>query len=392
MPDLNPFVAHQHPNPMFRIGARVHGRDDVMHLEFGEPDALTPAHIVEAAHRSIASERQSYGPGNGINSLRAAIAARAARVNQITVDPDHVVVTAGGTGGLMAALLCVCSPGTEILVPDPAWAGYDAMVAAAGARMVRYPLVPEQGWQPDFDVLEQAITTQTRVLLINTPSNPGGAVFSRDTVARLVEFAQRHDLWLLSDECYDEFVFDGEHVCPAVFDHDGRVITVGSFSKTYAMTGWRIGWVVAPPPLARSLALVVAAQVNNLPLFVQRAAEAALFGPQDCVAAMRDAYRERRDLALELLRPHDLVDYVPAGAFYLLVPIARVARHGPAVQFDSVAFAEALIESRRIALAPGAAFGSRTADYVRVSLASSPAALKAGLAGMLAFAESYSPA
>lgn len=371
---------------MFRIAALVHGRGDVVHLELGEPDAPTPAHIVEAAMASLRDERQGYGPTMGIAGLRQALAERVARVNGIAATAERIILSAGGTGALMASLLAICPPGCDVLIPDPAWAGYDAILATAGAHAARYPLLPEDGWQPDLDALDAAITSRTRVLVINSPSNPGGAVFPRKTMERLVEIARRHDLWLLSDECYDEFVYDGEHVSPATLDSDGRVLTVGTFSKSYAMTGWRIGWVVAPPATIGAITLAVTAQLNNLPLFVQRAAEAALMGPQDCVRAMAQTYRERRDLAVEVLRAHDLLEYVPAGAFYLL---ARVAGRGEAAPFDGVAFAEALVRERGIAVAPGGAFGLRTAEYIRVSLASATEALRAGLEGALEFAGEF---
>ena len=294
MPRLNPALATQQPNPMFRLGALVYGRDDVLHLEFSKPDFATPAHIAAAAIASITSERQSYGPGNGIAELRAAVAARIARVNGFAPSADQVVMTAGGTSALMSSLLCLCSPGDVALTPDPGWPGYDAMLAVAGVGRAYYPLLPEHGWLPDLDALEAAITPQTRVLLVNSPSNPGGAVYPPETIAALVEIVARHDLWLLSDECYDELVYDGRHVSPAALDGDGRVLTVGTFSKTYAMTGWRIGWVAASPAVAPTLGLVTTAQINNLPLFVQRAALAALQGPQECVAEMR-ASASRRD-------------------------------------------------------------------------------------------------
>jgi aspartate aminotransferase/aminotransferase len=393
MPSLNPSLAHQRANPMFRLAGLVHGRSDILHLEFGEPDFPTPAHIVAAAEASLASERQGYGPGNGIPSLRAAIAARVARVNGLDATPDQIVVAAGGTGALMCSLLTLCAPGDEALVPDPAWAGYDGMLATAGARKVYYPLRPDHDWQPDFAAMASLVTPRTRMLLVNSPSNPGGAVFPHAVVAELLAFAQRHDLWLLSDECYDEMLFDGEHVSPAALEVEAleaggsaRVLTVGSCSKTYAMTGWRLGWIVAPAALAPALTLVAAAQTNNLPLFIQRAAEAALTGPQDCVAEMRASYQRRRDLAVGILRERGLLDYTPAGAFYLLVNLARAAQLAPEAPFDGVAFAERLIAERSIAAAPGAAFGPRTARYMRISLASDAETLRAGLTGLLDFA------
>ncbi|MGE5335658.1 MAG: pyridoxal phosphate-dependent aminotransferase, partial [Nitrososphaerota archaeon] len=215
MPRLKPALATQQPNPMFRIGALVYGRDDVLHLEFGEPDFPTPAHISAAAVTSITGERQGYGPGNGLAALRDAVAARARRVSGVTPAAEQVVMAAGGTGGLMSSLLCLCSPGDVVLTPDPGWPGYDAMLAVAGVGRAYYPLLPERGWLPNLDALEAAITSQTRVLLVNTPSNPGGAVYPPETIAALVEIAARHDLWLLSDECYDELVYEGRHVSPA---------------------------------------------------------------------------------------------------------------------------------------------------------------------------------
>ena len=386
MAHINQSIIAQPPNPMFRLGVLVHGRSDIVHLEFGEPDFATPAHIVEAGMRSLRDERQGYGPGNGMRWLREAVARRVTRVDGFSPDPDHVVVSMGGTGGLMASLLCLTAPGDDVLVPDPAWAGYDAMLAEANVRAVRYPLLAERGWQPDLEALEAAVTPRTTVLLMNSPSNPGGAVFPGETIERMVEICLRRDLWLLSDECYDEIVFEGKHVSPATLDDDGRVVTIGTCSKSYAMTGWRVGWVVAPPVVAPAVGLAVTAQVNNLPLFAQRAAEAALTGPQQRVGEMVAAYRARRDVATEILRERGLLEYTPAGAFYLLAHVA-----GEAEPFEGVAFAEALIRERGIAVAPGVAFGPATARYARVSLASGEDAIRAGLTGLLDFAASYDP-
>jgi aspartate aminotransferase len=374
-------------NPLFRVAGAAHGREDVIHLEFGEPDFPTPAHIVEAAQRSLRDERQRYLPSSGILSLRETIAARVARVNGFAPTAEQIVVTPGGTGGVMASLQATCAAGDEVLVPDPAWPGYDSMLAAIGARMVRYPLVSEAGWLPDLDALEAAISPRTRVLIVNAPSNPGGAVFPPDTMRALIELARRHDLWLVSDECYDEIVFEGTHLSPATLDAD-RVITIGTCSKSYAMTGWRIGWVVAPAPLAPSVVLMVGAQMNNLALFVQRAAEAALSGPQACVREMAASYRDRRDLAVEMLRSHGLLEYVPAGAFYLLVPVTRVAPRDHAT-FDGVSLALALVADRKIAVAPGPSFGPGAARYARVSLASTAEDLRAGIEGLLDFAATW---
>jgi aspartate aminotransferase len=388
MARMNPRLDGREVNALLRIGALVHGRTDVIHLEFGEPDFPTPAHVVAAAERSLASERQGYGPGPGLPSLRAAIAERVARVNRFAPQPEHVVATMGGTGGLMNALLALCAPGDEVLTPDPAWPGYDAMIATVGATLVSYPFVSGQGWEPDLDALEALCTPRTKVLILNSPGNPTGAVFSRKMVECLALFAQKHDLWILSDECYDELLYSGEHLSPATLDPE-RVVTVGTCSKSYAMTGWRAGWVVAPHKIAAAIGIASTAGINNIPTFVQRAAEAALTGPQDSVATMRQAYRRRRDLATGLLDTHGLLEYTPSGAFYLLIDVARAAGLSGDAPFDSLTFAEALLREKGIAVGPGAAFGERIPRYVRVSLARSDDEIRAGISGILSFARDY---
>jgi aspartate/methionine/tyrosine aminotransferase len=275
-----------------------------------------------------------------------------------------------------------------VLVPDPGWPGYDGILAAAGAVARPYPLDPANGWQPDVARMAALVTPRTRVLLLNSPSNPGGAVFSAATVAALVDFAARHDLWVLSDECYDEIVFAGQYVSPASLD-PARVITVGTCSKSYAMTGWRVGWATAPVALAPTLAIVAAAAVNNLPLLALRAAEAALAGPQGYVAEMRSGYQARRDLALRLLREAGADPYTPAGAFYLLVDVAALGDLRAGAAFDSLAFAEALLTARGVAVAPGVAFGATIPGHVRISLASAPDALEAGLRAVISFVRSW---
>jgi aspartate aminotransferase len=390
MRPTNPYLAGQRPNPMFRLGALAYGRDDLIRLDFGEPGFATPDHIARAAIWSIEHERQGYGPASGPGWLRAAVAERTARVSGFRASPEQVVVTAGGTGALTTALLCLCVQGDEVLVPDPGWPGYDGILATAGVRAARYPLLPAEGWQPDLPSLEQLVTSRTKVLLVNSPSNPGGAVFSHETVQALAAFARRHDLWILSDECYDELIYAGDHLSFGAVSDDRRALVVGTCSKSYAMTGWRVGWVVSPPELAEPLGIAAGAQVNNLPLLALRAAEAALTGPQECVAEMRAGYRARRDLAMDLLRARGLADYTPQGAFYVLVDVARAAdptaASGP---FDSIAFAEALLAERGILVAPGAAFGETIPGRARVALAAEPGPLRSGLEGMLDFATSW---
>jgi aspartate aminotransferase len=367
-----PTITALRENAIMAIAALARQRPDCIRLELGEPDFTTPEHIRRAAIDAL-HEPIRYGPGAGQPSLRAAVAAKIARINGYAVTPEQVVITTGGTGALFAALATIAGSGDEVLIPDPNWPVYPNMLACIGARPLYYPLRAERGWLPDPAELAALITPRTRALLINTPANPSGAVFPRELIAALLDLCQRADLYLVTDEAYDEMVYDGEHVSPAALANgDPRVISCYTFSKTYAMTGWRIGYAVAAPELASGITRVVEAYCTNISTIVQRAAEAALTGPQDCVAAMRTAYRGRRDLALALLRQRDVLAHKPGGAFYLLVDISRA---GVPVDY----FAQRLLEKHNVAVAPGTAFGAAAAQYVRISLASSADELRAGL-------------
>jgi aspartate/methionine/tyrosine aminotransferase len=216
------------------------------------------------------------------------------------------------------------------------------------------------------------VTHRTKALLVNSPSNPTGAVIPAETMAALVNFADRHDLYLISDECYEKIIFDARHMSPAAMDTGGRVISIFSFSKTYAMTGWRVGYVVAPVAIAAVISKLQEATVACTSSISQKAAEAALTGPQACVAAMAAAYQTRRDKALAILQTNQLYSYRPEGAFYLLVDITRYSQ-------DSDRFARELLEKAKVAVAPGKTFGPGGQKYVRLSLATDDQDLVTGL-------------
>jgi aspartate aminotransferase/aminotransferase len=248
------------------------------------------------------------------------------------------------------------------------------MAATLKATEIRYPLDRQAEFEPDMDALETlAADPRAKVLLINSPANPTGAVWRRQTIERALEIASRHDLYLLSDEVYEEIVFEGEHVSPAALDEDGRVITVFSASKTYAMTGWRLGYLVAPLPLADLIAKVQEPVVSCATAVAQKAAEAALLGPQDCVTQMREAYRLRRDRTVDALTAADLFVSRPHGAFYIFADVSE------ATTDDTRRLARSLVLDHGLAVAPGETFGSRAAGLVRLSLASAPDVLEEGV-------------
>ena len=269
------------------------GQPDVIHLEVGQPDFRTPTHIVEAAVRAAEGGAHGYTPNRGIDPLREAVAERLRADHDVLAHPDGTVVTCGAVNALYAALTVLLDPGDAMLVPDPGWPNFAMMADLIGARAVRYPLDPSCGHRPDLDRLERlaASTDRLRVLLVNSPNNPTGGVLDEKDVVSLVDIAERHGLTVVSDECYGRIVFDGiEHVSPARFAPD-RVVLVTSVSKTYAMTGWRVGFLVAPRDVADAAAKVQEPVVACATTVSQYAAVAALTGDQSPVDAMVGAYR-----------------------------------------------------------------------------------------------------
>ncbi len=370
--------------------AEEHGKvlPPPVRLQIGEPSFRTPEHIRLAAIESIASEPQTYGPAAGWPWLRELLAEKIARVNGYTVRPTNTAVTLGGTGAILAALTATVGAGDEVLVPDPCWPLYHMQLAACGATGVSYPLDPRNEWLPDIVQLERLITPRTRLLMINTPGNPSGAVFPPQIIAALLDLARRYDLYLLSDECYDQVVFEGTHTSPATLlsGHEfeaGRFIGIYTFSKTYAMTGWRIGYVVAGSRLIKTITDVLNASYTNLSLPIQRAAAAALTGPQACTVEMREAYRQRRDLAVSQLKDYGRYVYTPHGAFYALIDVT-----GPGgEERRGRRFALDLLRERNVAIAPGSGFGAVSDTYVRISLAASDEEIERGVREVCLFAD-----
>ncbi len=345
---------------------------DALHLEIGEPDQGVAAHVIEAAAAAGREGRTGYTSSTGLPGLRAAVADRVTARSGRATSPDDVVVTHGAMHGLAMAFQALLGPGDEVLVPDPAFPNWAMAATAAGAGVRTYPTRPEHGYVPVVAEVEAAITPRTRALLVCSPNNPTGAVYPAAVLAQLVEIARRHDLWLLSDECYEAITFGVPFVSPAAFDTDGRVVVFGSVSKTYGMTGWRIGWVATPSHELREVLGHLSEALVACPSTVgQVGALAALTGPQDGVELAVASYRERRDAATELLTARGVGFTRPEGAFYLLVDVE---------DDDTDAFAQRFLARRHVAVAPGATFGLQAAGRVRVSLASARPVLLEGLA------------
>lgn len=341
-------------------------------LEIGEPNFATPPHIVEAAHRAARDGFTRYTHTQGLHSLRDAWCERLARVNGHEATTDRTIVTAGAVAGLHATFAAILAPGEDILIPDPGWPNWAMIAALVGARAIGYPCLAGHGWQPDLERLEALITPRTRAILVNSPGNPTGAVLGRAALEAIAAVADRHDLWLVSDECYDAIVFDGEHLGTATVAPAERTVTIASCSKTYAMTGWRMGCVAAPERLIPAIAKVQQATQASVCAVAQKAAEAALTGPQDCVDEMRTFYHARRDQAVALLAELGRPIAPPEGAFYAMVDLSDAVD-------DDVAFARDLLMTGGVAVAPGSAFGPAGAGSVRIALCVSPEALATGV-------------
>lgn len=361
----------------------VVGRHDVLRLEIGQPSFDPPPHVVDAAFAAASRGGSGYTASAGMLPLRELLADKLRVVNGIHASPSEITVTVGAVGGISLALLALCAPGDEILVPDVAWPNYEMMAICLGLVARTYPCGRDQGYRPDLDALDPPPGARTKVVILNSPSNPAGVVFDRETVASVAEFADRHDLWLLSDDTYDQLIYDGDYVTPSTFVREQRVISAFSFSKTYAMPGWRVGYVVACDEVSAQIHKLMEPFVSCAPSISQHAAIAALSGPQECVTEMREAYRRRRDAALDVLRAAGRGAYVPAGAFYMLLDIRDTG-------MDSRSFALKLLEEESVAVAPGAAFGLAAEGSVRVCFAPDEAVVREGLERLVRFAKQQS--
>lgn len=352
-----------------------------VHLELGEPDFATPDHVVEALGRAARDGHTRYGPSAGLPGMRTAAAEKLARDNGLHTPADHVVVAAGGVGGLTAAYRVLLSAGDEILVPDPGWTNFTTIAIMLGATARGYRLVEAENFRPDYDHLDSLVGPRTRAVLVNSPANPVGYQWTAGQQAELGEWANRHGLTVISDECYDQLWLDEPATTFAVAAPGTPAITVFSLSKSYAMTGWRLGYAVPSGPgadeLARALARVQEATASCVSTPTQHAGIAALTGQQDCVAAMRSAYRDRRDLAVERASALRLHAVRPAGAFYLWLT-------APSIE-DTAAAALDLLRDTGVALAPGIAFGAAGRDRLRLSLAAAPGDIDRGLTGLARF-------
>ncbi|NMB16657.1 MAG: aminotransferase class I/II-fold pyridoxal phosphate-dependent enzyme [Firmicutes bacterium] len=347
---------------------------DPIRLEVGEPTFPTPEHIVQGAVKAAQDGYTKYTANAGLFSLRTAIAKRYQRLYGVHVEPEQVIATAGGITAIATTFIALTDLGDSILLPNPCWPNYEMLCALLGLGVQRYPLQPE-AFIPDIAQMEAQIDDSTRVLVVNSPANPTGAVFSEDILKNLLLFAQKHGLFILADEVYDELVFTAtpyRSFLQVAADEPHRVVIVNSFSKTYAMTGWRVGYAICPQGLSETLARLQEAFTASPCAIAQKAAETALEGPQEIVAEMRETYRRRRDMCLVEAEKLGLRVIKPEGTFYMMIDITESAQ-------PSRDFAKDLLMSESVAVAPGDTFGPQGEGFIRISLASKEEDLREGL-------------
>lgn len=360
---------------LFDAAAKTPG---ALRLEVGEPSFTTPSHIIDAAAKAAHDGHTGYGPNGGLLSLRELLVEKLFKVNGISAESDEVVVTPGGMNALYSTFGVLLEPGDEVLLPTPGFPNMDEMIRLYSSKPVFYHLKAEAGFLPDLDELKSLVTPRTKVLFINSPSNPTGCVFDAKTMASLVEFANQNDLWIVSDEVYDELLLDEtvRHIPAARFDDDGRVISIFSFSKVYAMTGWRVGYLVANRQFADLARKIQEPQVSCPSTISQKAAEAALTGPRAPIDEMLKSYRKRLGLATEICTNNKIRAVKSAGTIYMLLNVGDYGSTG------DVEFALDLLKSHKVSIAPGSVFGPGGAGMVRISLAASESTIEKGIIGI----------
>jgi aspartate aminotransferase len=363
-------IAHLKAEGAYAVLARAQALEaqglQIIHLEIGQPDFETYAHVALAGIRAIASGRTRYNPPAGIPDLRKAIAEDAGQRRGMTFEPEQVVVAPGTKPLILLPMLALLEPGDEVIYPDPGFPSYEAAIGIAGGTPVPVPLVEERGYDLDLAAFDAALSPRTRLVLLNSPGNPTGGINAPETLAHVAQAAREHDLWVLSDEIYGRLVYGGE--APSVVQLPGmaeRTIIADGFSKTYAMTGWRLGFGIMPQSLAGRMDLLLTHSVGCTATFTQFAGLEAIRGPQGEVDAVVAEFRRRRDRIVEGLNAIPGIHCpMPQGAFYAFPNVKAFGR--PAAELAGY-----LLQEAGVAVLPGTAFGRNGEGYLRLSYANS---------------------
>ena len=378
------------PSRIIEIAGKAHGRTDVIHLWAGESDLPTPQFIVEAAMQALRDGHTGYQLSQGVPALRAAIARYYSRAYNAPVGADRISVTVGGMQALAQALLAVCDPGDEVVVPVPVWPNIVEAARIAGAAPVEVPMAfdLQRGWHLDLQRYFDAVTPRTRVLFVNSPGNPTGATLSDDELDQILAFARERGLWIISDEVYGRMIYDGSPFAPSFvtrIEPEDRVMITNTFSKNWSMTGWRCGWVVAPPSLGQVWDNLLQYGTTGATTFVQYAAITAIDQGDALIEESARVLAARRDLIHgALAQLPNVRSAAPAGAFYLFFSVEGLT--------DSRRFALELLEAQKVALAPGVAFTDAGEGWMRLCYGVSEASLAAAAERLQAYIGRWRPA
>jgi arginine:pyruvate transaminase len=356
---------------------------DVIFLTVGDPDQAPPEPVIDATVDALRRHRTGYSSIIGFPKAREAIAARFQRRTGRPCNADNVVVTPGAQGGVFCALQCLAGPGDEVIVPEPIYNTYEPVIGASGARLVTVPLRAERGFHPDLDAIAGAVTPRSRVIWINSPHNPTGVVFTAEEVAGIAELCRRHDLWLLSDEVYEDLAFARPHVSPwSLPGMPERTVVVSSLSKSHAMPGFRFGWIIGPAALSQHLFSLLVAMIYGNPAFIQDGVMPALENDLPEVAASREAYRNRGGFLSRILAeaPNCRVT-PPEGGMFVLMDVRGTG-------LGSETFARQLLVRENVAVLPCDSFGPSAVGHLRIALTAAEPRLEEAAAGSSASPES----
>ena len=374
-------IAHLKAEGAYAVLARAQALEaqgrEIIHLEIGQPDFETPSHVALAGVSAIVTGKTRYNPPAGIAPLRQALAEDAGRRRGVQFAPEQVVIAPGTKPLILLPMLALVEPGDEVLYPDPGFPTYEAAIGAVGAKPVPLPLVQDRGFDLDVDALDARVGPRTRLIILNSPSNPTGGILSSQTLEHVAAAVRRYGCWVLSDEIYCRLVYEGE--APSIVSLPGmadRTIVADGFSKTYAMTGWRLGFGIMPQPLAEKMGLLLTHSVGCTATFTQFAGLEAVIGPQDTVERMRAEFQRRRNLMVEgLNRIPGIECPMPRGAFYAFPNVQAFGR-----PVDELA--DYLLDEAGVAVLPGTAFGAGGEGHLRLSYANSLANIQKALERM----------
>ncbi len=347
---------------------------DVISFSAGEPDSDTPETIKQAAIDSLKKGFTKYTPASGTVELRKAISEKLSRENHLTYSPEQVVVSCGAKHSIYNIIQVLIEEGDEVIIPSPYWLSYPEMVTLAGGKSVIVHTKFEDGYCPKIDAIKKAVTKKTKLLILNSPSNPTGAVLSKELLKEIAELAKQNSFFVLSDEIYEKLIYDGgAHYSIGAFDSAilNRTITVGGASKTYAMTGWRLGFSASPKLIADACGSLQSHSTSNPTSFAQPGYLEALKNGEADVSKMRSVFEKRRDLIFNLVKNiPELKPFKPSGAFYLFIDISKIG-------LPSLKFSERLLDEAKVAVVPGIAFGDDHA--IRMSFATSEKLIESGV-------------